>query len=165
MHTKKQISLALIGEPRVGKTTIVKLLDEDARSRGTTYQIETEDISYTIWELQTSSIEPQRLEVFATSFLKSSPTFNRFVIIVTDSAIEDVNKIKYSVKFLRRTFPYTRLAIIANKQDLEERISKRRIEKMTKLPTLELSAIKQFHRGRLVDFISYLIDDDSGLEL
>lgn len=163
MQEEKQIALALIGEPRVGKTTIVKLLDDEAKSRGTTYQIKTEDISYTVWELQTSSSEPQRLEVFATSFLKNSPPFNRFVVIVSDSSKEDVNKIKYSVNFLRQVFPNTRLVVIANKQDLEDRFSSRRIEKMTKLPTLELSAIDQSHRDRLLNFISYLIESDTGL--
>jgi GTPase SAR1 family protein len=163
MHSKRQIALALIGESRVGKTTIIKLLDENAESRGTSYQIETEDIVYTAWELQTSSSEPQRLAVFATSFLKNSPEFDRFVIIVSDSSKEDVNKIKYSLKFLRQTFPDTRFAIIANKQDLENRFSDRRIEKMTRLPTVELSATDRSHRNRLLNFISYLIQAESGL--
>ena len=83
--------------------------------------------------------------------------------MVSDSSVDDVNKIKYSVKFLRQTFPNTRLAIIANKQDLEDRFSRVRIEKMTKLATLELSAIDQTHRDRLVSFISYLIESDTGL--
>jgi GTPase SAR1 family protein len=163
MQNKKQISLALIGESSVGKTSIVSLLDDDAENRGTTYQIETEDILYTIWELRTSSSEPQRLAIFATSFLNKSAEFYRYVIIVTDSSNEDVYRIKYSLKFLRKTFPDTRLAIIANKQDLDDRFSSRRIEKMTRLPTLELSASDPNHRDRLLNFISYLIDSDSGL--
>ncbi|MGD9395625.1 MAG: ADP-ribosylation factor-like protein [Candidatus Thorarchaeota archaeon] len=163
MQNKKQIAIALIGDSKVGKTTIVKLLDKDAKSQGTTYQLKAENISFNIWELQTSSFEPQRLGVFSTSFLNKSPKFNRYVIVVSNSTEEDVYKIKYTVKFLRRTFPNTRLAIIANKQDLEERFSSRRIEKMTKLPTLGLSAIDQTQRGRLLNFISYLIDSDVGL--
>jgi signal recognition particle receptor subunit beta len=163
MQNKKQISIAFIGESSVGKTSIVRLLDEDAENRGTTYQIETEDILYTIWELRTSSSEPQRLAVFATSFLNKSPEFYRYVIIVTDSSNEDVYRIKYSLRFLRGTFPDTRLAIIANKQDLDNRLSRRRIEKMTRLPTLELSAIEFSHRDRLLNFISYLIGSDTGL--
>lgn len=164
IEIKNQISLALIGDSQVGKTTIVKLLDRGAESRGTTYQLKAEDTSYTIWELQTSSFEPERLGVFAASFLEISPKFNRYVIIVSDSSREDVNRIKYSLKFMRQVFPNTRLAIIANKQDLKDRFTKRRIEKMTRLPTLELSAIDQSHRDRLINFISYLIDSDTGLE-
>jgi GTPase SAR1 family protein len=163
MQSKKQISLALIGDSNVGKTSIVRLLDSNVESRGTTYKIETEDILYIIWELQTSSDEPQKLAVFSTSFLNKSPEFNRYLLIVSDSSNEDVYRIKYSLKFLRRAFPNTRLAIIANKQDLEDRFSSKRIEKMTKLPTLELSAINQAHRGRLINFVSYLIDSDAGL--
>ncbi len=163
MQNRKQIAIALIGDSKVGKTTIVKLLDKDAKSQGTTYQLKTENTSFTIWELRTSSFEPQKLGVFSTSFLDKSPKFNRYVIVVSNSTEEDVYKIKYTVKFLRRTFPNTRLAIIANKQDLEERFSSRRIERMTKLPTLSLSAIDQTQRGRLLNFISYLIDSTVGL--
>ncbi len=163
IRNKKQVAIALIGDSKVGKTTIVKLLDKDAKGRGTTYQLEAENISFTIWELRTSSFEPQMLGVFSTSFLNKSPKFNRYVIVVSDSSKEDVYKIKYSVKFLRRAFPNTRLAIIANKQDLEERFSSRRVERVTKLPTLELSAIDQTQRGRLLNFISYLIESDTGL--
>jgi len=162
MQNKRKIALALIGEPKVGKTSIVKLLDESIESRGTSYRIETDDVIYTIWELQTSSFEPQRLAVFATSFLKNSPKYDRFVVIVSDSSKEDVNKIKYSISYLRQTFPDTRLVIIANKQDVEDRFSGRRIEKMTKLPTLELSATNQLHRDRLLNFVSYLIKSDTG---
>jgi len=162
MQNKEQIAIALIGEPKVGKTTIVRLLERDVKSRGTTYEIQTEDISYTIWELQTSSAEPQKLGVFSTSFLKQSQPFNRYVIIVSDSSIEDANKIKYSVEFLRSIFPDTRLAIIANKQDLKDRLSSRRIEKMTRLPVLELSAINRMHRERLINFLSYLLESDTG---
>ena len=141
MHSKRQIALALIGESRVGKTTIIKLLDENAESRGTSYQIETEDIVYTAWELQTSSSEPQRLAVFATSFLKNSPEFDRFVIIVSDSSKEDVNKIKYSLKFLRQTFPDTRFAIIANKQDVPGALSPSQVKSILGIETHGLTAI------------------------
>jgi signal recognition particle receptor subunit beta len=85
------------------------------------------------------------------------------VIIVSDSSRNDVNKIIYSVKFLREKFPDSRLAIIANKQDMNNRLSKKRIEELTKLPTLELSAINQAHRERLINFLSYLIESDIGL--
>ena len=57
MQKMRQISLALIGEPSVGKTSIIRLLDNSADSRGTTCQIETGDILYTLWELPTSSYD------------------------------------------------------------------------------------------------------------
>ena len=163
MVEKKQISMALIGDLEVGKTEIVKLIDTEAESQGTTYRLDAKHIMYTIWELQTDSLEPERLGIFSVSFLEKSSPYNRFVIIVTDSSGEDVNKIKYSIKFLRQTFPKTRLAIIANKQDLESRVSGKQIEKMTRLPTLPLSAIDQTQRERLLNFISYLIESDTGL--
>ena len=163
MKKKRQISLAFIGDAEVGKTAVIKMLDQNIDSKGTTFQLNTKEIAYTIWELQTSSHEPQRLGVFAESFLKESIPFDRFVIIVSDSSKNDVNKIKYSVKFLRQKFPDSRLAIIANKQDMNDRLSKRKIERLIKLPTLELSAINQAHRERLLNFLSYLIESDTGL--
>lgn len=163
MENKKHISIAFIGDPRVGKTTIIKLLDEKIEGRGTTYQLSTEDIMYTIWELQTVSSEPEKLSIFSTSFLEQSSPYNRFVIIVSDSTQEDVSKITYSLKFLRQTFPNTRLAIIANKQDLENRMPAKQIERMNNVPTLELSAMDQTNRNRLLSFISYLIEADTGL--
>ena len=84
-------------------------------------------------------------------------------MIVSDSSAEDVNQISYSMRFLRKQFPKTRFAIIANKQDLQERLNRTRIEKLTNLPTLELSATKREQRGRLVNFISYLTAKRTGL--
>ncbi len=163
MKRKRQISLAFIGDAKVGKTTVIKMLDQNIESQGTTYHLDTKELAYTIWELQTSSHEPERLGVFSESFLKQSMPFNRFVIIVSDSSKNDVDKITYSVKFLRQKFPDSRLAIIANKQDMENRLSKIKIERLTKLPTLELSAINQAHRERFLNFLSYLIESDLGL--
>jgi signal recognition particle receptor subunit beta len=163
MQKMKHISLALIGDQKVGKTTIVKLLNKEIESQGTTYQLSTGDILYTIWELQTSSFEPARIEVFSKSFLEASHPYYRFVIIVSDSSKEDVNKISFSLNYLRQIFQKTRLALIANKQDLEGRLPSKHIEKMVKVPTLGLSAIKQSHRNRLLNFVAYLIEEDTGI--
>lgn len=159
----RNIAIATIGKVGVGKTSIVHLLDEGAKSRGTTYVVSVKDTVYTFWELQTSSYEPTKLEVFSSSFLRGGEPFDRFLFIITDSTREDVNGIKYSLRHLRELFPDTRFAIIANKQDLADRLQAFRIEKMTNLPTLEISAIDTSHRSRLVNFISYLIGSDSGL--
>jgi GTPase SAR1 family protein len=161
-NQRKHIAIALIGQPGVGKTSIVHLIDETLESRGTTFVIETHDIIYTIWELQTSSSEPERLAVFSASFLDESKAYSRYVLIVSDSSVEDINQISYSMRFLRKQFPKTRFAIIANKQDLQERLNRTRIEKMTNLPTLELSATEKAQRDRLVNFISYLIAKRTG---
>ncbi|MBN2230680.1 MAG: GTPase domain-containing protein [Candidatus Thorarchaeota archaeon] len=160
---KKQIALALIGQPGVGKSTIVRLIDETVESRGTTYVIETDAVRYTFWELQTSSYEPERLSIFSTSFLNESIPYNRYLLIVTNSTQEDVNQLKYSKRYLRSLFPKTKFGIIANMQDLKDRLNRTRIEKMTSLPTLEISAINESHRSRLINFISYLINSESGL--
>jgi len=130
----RNIAIATIGKVGVGKTSIVHLLDEGAKSRGTTYVVSV-----------------------------GGEPFDRFLFIITDSTREDVNGIKYSLRHLRELFPDTRFAIIANKQDLADRLQAFRIEKMTNLPTLEISAIDTSHRSRLVNFISYLIGSDSGL--
>jgi signal recognition particle receptor subunit beta len=159
----RNIAIAIIGKVGVGKTSIVRLLDESVKSPGTTYVVSTKDTIYTFWELQTSSYEPTKLEVFSSSFLRGSAPFDRFLLITTDSTREDVDEIKYSLRFLRESFPDTRFAIIANKQDFADRLSASRIEKMTNLPTLETSAIDISQRNRLVNFISYLIGSDSGL--
>ncbi|TFG32456.1 hypothetical protein EU528_03430 [Candidatus Thorarchaeota archaeon] len=159
----KHISLALIGDQKVGKTTIVNLLHKEFENQGTTYQLSTGDILYTIWELQTSSFEPARIEIFSKSFLEASQPYYRFVIIVSDSSRDDVDKIKISMKFLRQIFPNTRFAIIANKQDFENSFSSKQIEQMIKLPTLGLSAVDTTHRERLLNFIAYLIESDTGL--
>jgi GTPase SAR1 family protein len=160
---KRQISVALIGEPGVGKTTIVKLIRRNIESHGTTYDINTDAISYTFWELQTSSSEPERLAVFSTSFLKQSVPYQQYLFIVSDSSKEDVDKITFSIDYLGQMFTKTRLVIVANKQDLENRLTTQQIEKIARLPTLEVSAINEAHRERLLNFISYLIDSDTGL--
>ncbi|MHA2601679.1 MAG: Rab family GTPase [Candidatus Thorarchaeota archaeon SMTZ1-83] len=159
----RKIAIALIGQVGVGKTSIVRLLDRGARSRGTTYLVDAKDTVYTFWELQTSSYEPTKLEVFSSSFLRDSEPYNRYLFVITDSTRADVNGVKYSLRFLRESFQNTRFAIIANKQDLPDRLPASRIETMTNLPTLEISAIDASQRSRLVNFISYLIESDPGL--
>jgi signal recognition particle receptor subunit beta len=162
-RTTKKIAIAIIGEPQVGKTNLIRLLDKDAESRGTSTILKSSNTVFEFWELQTSSSKPENLEIFSRSFLQRSEPFNRYLLIVTDSTREDVNQIKYSLGFLRKSFPNTRLAIIANKQDMHESLSKTHIEKMTKLPTLEISTKDPQHRSRFVNFLSYLIGFDVGL--
>ena len=160
---KQHIAIALIGEAEVGKTSIIHLIDDKIEDRGTTFLKDTDDVVYTFWELQTSSYEPEGLVVFSKSFLNESTPYYRYLLIVSDSTDENVTQISYSLRYLMELFPKTRFAIIANKQDLPSRESRLRIEKMTHLPTLELIAIEENQRNKLVNFISYLLESESGL--
>jgi signal recognition particle receptor subunit beta len=159
----REIAIAIIGEPQVGKTELIHLLNDKAESNGIATRLKSNDFDFAIWELQTSSSAPEKLEIFSKSFLRNSRPFHRYLLIVTDSTREDVSHIKYSLRFLRESFPETRFAIVANKQDLDESLSKSHIEKMTNLPTLEISAIDPENRTRLVNFLSYLIGSYTGL--
>jgi signal recognition particle receptor subunit beta len=152
--------MAVIGEPQVGKTGIIQLLNDKAESNGITTRLKSKNCVFVFWELQTSSFSPEKLEIFSRSFLQNSKPFHRYLLIVTDSTVEDVNRIKYSLRFLRESFPDTRLAVVANKQDLNGSLSRLRIEKMTSVPTLEISAIDYSNRSRLVNFLSYLTDSE-----
>jgi signal recognition particle receptor subunit beta len=159
----KKTAVAFIGEPLVGKTELIRLLtirEENTKNKTT---LKTENAVFDFWEFQTSSINPEKLEIFARSFLQESKPFHRYLLIVSDSSMEDINQIKYALNYLRKLFTDTRLAIIANKQDLESSLPKSRIEKMVKLPTLEISTKDPQNRSRLVNFLSYLIGFDTGL--
>jgi signal recognition particle receptor subunit beta len=157
---KKEITLAIIGESKVGKTSIIRLLNGDSGDYGVRTVLESSEAVFIFWELQTSSFEPQRLEIFARSFIRNSKPFHRYLLIVTDSTREDVNRVRYSLRFLREAFPDTRFAIVANKQDLNDSLAKTHIEKLTKLPTLEISATDTQNQSRLINFLSYLIGFD-----
>ncbi len=159
----KQIAVALIGEPLVGKTELIRLLDMKAENTGIRIPLKTKKADIIFWEFQTSSINPEKLEIFARSFIQESKPFQRYVLIVSDSTMEDVNKIKYALQHLKRLFPDTRLAVVANKQDLESSLPKSRIETMTNLPTLEISTKDPQNRSRMVNFLSYLTGFDTGL--
>jgi signal recognition particle receptor subunit beta len=159
----KDIAVAIIGEPQVGKTELIQLLNDKAEINGLTTKLKSKESAFVFWEFQTSSSAPEKLEIFSRSFLQNSKPFHRYLLIVTDSTVDDVNRIKYSLRFLRESFSDTRFAIIANKQDLDGSISKSRIEKMTNLPTLEISAIDPQNRSRLVNFLSYLTDSEIAL--
>ena len=159
-ETKRELALAIIGDPRVGKTSLIRLLNKEAGGVGTTTTINSTEANYIIWELQTSSFEPQRLEIFANSFVMNSKPFHRYLLIVTDSTNEDIDQVKYSLRFLRESFPDTRFAIVANKQDMNNSLNRSQIEKITKLPTLEISATDTGNRSRFVNFLSYLFGFD-----
>ncbi|MFW9848265.1 MAG: hypothetical protein ACFFF4_03950 [Candidatus Thorarchaeota archaeon] len=159
----KQIAVALIGEPQVGKTELMRLLDVKAKRKGIRTSLKTKKADIVFWEFQTSSIKPEKLEIFARSFLQESKPFHRYLLMVSDSTLEDINQIKYGLQYLRNLFTDTRLAIIANKQDLESSLPKSRIEKMTNLPTLEISTLDPQNRSKLVNFLSYLTGFDIGL--
>lgn len=152
--------MAIIGEPQVGKTELIGLLNDKTESNGLATKLRSKDADFVFWEFQTSSSTPEKLEIFSRSFLQNSKPFHRYLLIVTDSTVDDVNRIKYSLRFLRALFPDTRFAIIANKQDLGGSLSKPHIEKMMNLPTLEISAIDFQNRSRLVNFLSYLTDSE-----
>jgi signal recognition particle receptor subunit beta len=160
---RKKIALAIIGHPKVGKTEIIRLLRKNSESQGLITKLKSSNSEFIFWEHQTSSVEPQRLEIFSRSFLQNSEPFHRYLLIVTDSKRESIDQVKYSLGFLRESFPDTRFAIVANKQDLEGSLGKSRIEKTTRYPTLAITATDPKNRPRLVNFLSYLVGFDVGL--
>jgi len=154
------VKCTLTGYGGVGKTTIVKLV---AKGETVTKHIPT--ILADVEELAIEGIEPFKVTLFTVA---GQPEYWRtwmlttegsdFVVLVTDSSREDVERLQKEIlPYLMKITPYSRFTLIANKQDLGNRLPASVIEELTGFPSYPMVAVSPDAKERFIEILSSMI--------
>ena len=148
------VKVAILGFAGVGKTTTLHLL------RGETLPLvhdptigvsikklpeEVENANIVLWDLAGQS----RFSILWAKMIANV----QVVIIVTDSALENVWRSKKLVTLVKDEVPDAKVIGIANKQDLPTALTPERVGQILGIPTYELVAIDISYRDRLIQII------------
>jgi len=149
--------ISLVGFPGVGKTTITKLIKEEAIPSVHIPTITGNRTTIKIGKLVFSLLDFAGQEQFSylwKSFIKGSDA----VLIITDSTLENVEKSKFFLDLIRDEAPNTFAAVIGNKQDLPGALSVESIESHLNLKTYSMVAIEPNNRTRMIQIISDVLE-------
>jgi GTPase SAR1 family protein len=155
------LNFGLIGFDQVGKTTLFELLPGKPKKVGELLNTYTKEIT---------SFPPLKVKVYdygnplMENLASNSPAplllekLRRFYmfIIVSDSSAQDIMAIKqFLIPKLKKMSPYAAFIVLANKQDLPNRLSTSLIETILGERTYPISAIKLESK----DFFNNLINE------
>ncbi len=151
------VKISLIGQPAVGKTTILKLLSEKTIDKiyMPTQGFDLKTVKFGKYNLKVWDFGGQKayLKMYLKDYLRGSD----IVFIVTDSSPKNVLNsreiIDYASTIVDEDCP---IIAIANKQDLCEndgRMNTERVSNVLRVKTIGLTAIKRSERKRLIGTI------------
>jgi len=153
-----EVKISLIGEAGVGKSTIIKLLShQDPMTPPVpTVGVSIEKLKFelgsthiTMWDF---SGQPQYRDLWKTQIHKSD-----LVLLVLDSTTSTVQSAPSQITEIKTILPNTPLYIVANKQDLPNKITPVKIARTLGVPTFGLIAININYRKKLVKFLENAI--------
>ena len=149
--------ISLVGYPRVGKTTITNLIrsEEIPIKHYLTFNrdIATLKIGKLYFYIQDYT-GTEQFSFLWEEFIKDSDV----VLLITDSTSENVEKSKFFLEIIKKQVPQARTAVIANKQDLENRIKPKQIENIFSLMTYSIIAIDSKNRKKMTQIIIDLLN-------
>jgi small GTP-binding protein len=140
----------------VGKSSLLSLLQgrDISKERNPTVGLEIEDSilngkKVNIWDFGGQ----ERFRFMWQDFLRGTG----LAVLVCDSTEENIRKTKdiYN-KFLR--YLNTKIIAIANKQDLPDALSAKKVQKKLGIPTYGMSAIRLDLRDRIREILEYEIE-------
>jgi small GTP-binding protein len=151
------VKISLIGQPAVGKTTILKLLSEKTIDKIylPTQGFDLKTVKFGKYYLKVWDFGGQKayLKMYLKDYLRGSDV----VFVVTDSSPRNVLNsreiIDYAATIVEHDCP---IIAIANKQDLCEsdgRMDADRVSNVLRVKTIGLTAIKRSERRRLMGTI------------
>jgi len=151
------VKISFIGQPAVGKTTILKLLAENTIGKMyiPTMGFDLKTVRFGNYFMKVWDFGGQKayLKNYLPPYLKGSD----IVFIVTDSTPRNVLSSKELIEFAREIVENDcPIIAIANKQDLAKnsgRMDPNRVGNVLQVKTVGLTAIKSAERARLLSFI------------
>lgn len=149
------IKISIIGYGGVGKSTIMKLIAGK--------KINLEYIPTIAADIATNNIlDPKRSVVFwdfagqlqFTSLWKSLLKGTRLILLITDSTYQNVSSSKKIItNLVQRYFKETKIVVIANKQDLPNRLTPKFIEKILGFTTYGMISINPQYRVKISEIL------------
>ncbi|MBD3229274.1 MAG: GTP-binding protein [Candidatus Lokiarchaeota archaeon] len=153
--------IALIGFSGVGKTTITKLIRaEDIPMKhvptitGDVAAIKVGDLPMYCWDFAGQ----EQFSFIWSRFVKGSDA----IILVLDSTKQNLRESKFFVDLIRKEAPKTRVAIVANKQDLPGATSPEEIANKLGYRTYPLIAIDPKQRSVMLNVIAEVVEVTAG---
>ena len=153
--------IALIGFSGVGKTTITKLIRaEDIPMKhiptitGDVAAIKVGDLPMYCWDFAGQ----EQFSFIWSRFVKGSDA----IILVVDSTKQNLRESKFFVDLIKKEAPKTRVAIVANKQDLPGALSPEEIANTLGYRTYPLIAIDPEQRSVMLNIIAEVVEVTSG---
>ncbi|KKK41308.1 hypothetical protein LCGC14_1619370, partial [marine sediment metagenome] len=149
--------ISIVGLSGVGKTTTTQLIKDEEiplehipTITGKVGTIKLEGINLYLWDFAGQN----QFDYLWEKFMAGSDV----VLLMTNSTKENVEKSKHFLEISKKVVPFTRLAVIANKQDLPDAMSIEEIEKIMGNKAYGLIAIEPSSRDKIVRIIADLLD-------
>ena len=156
-HRNLRPKISLVGFSGVGKTTITQLikaeeipLEHIPTINGDVATIKIGKLTFPLWDFAGQ----EQFSLLWNRFIKGSDA----VLLITNSTLENIEKSKFFLEFIKEEAPYAHSAIIGNKQDLPNALSVENIERITGVKTYSMVAIKPGNREKMMQIIADILD-------
>ncbi|MFX1344877.1 MAG: ADP-ribosylation factor-like protein [Promethearchaeota archaeon] len=149
--------ISLVGYTGVGKTTILNLLRTKEFSiesqPGLSGDVATLKIGKLFFLIRDFTGD-ENIGFLWNNFIRGSDA----VLLITDSTEENVINSKFFLKKIEEEVPYAYIAVIGNKQDLENAVNESRIKEILGLNTFLISAIDLNNREKIIQIIAEFLE-------
>ncbi|MFX1384439.1 MAG: ADP-ribosylation factor-like protein [Promethearchaeota archaeon] len=160
IHRNLKAKISIVGFSGVGKTTTTKLIKSEEipmqhipTITGEVATIKIGKLAFYLWDFAGQD----QFDFLWEKFIKGSDA----VLLMTDSTLENLEKSKYFFELVNKVIPYSRLAVIANKQDLTEAMKVEDIERLMGQKVYSFIAIDPNNRPKMIRIIADLLDIDA----
>jgi len=154
--------IALIGFSGVGKTTITRLIRAEEipmkhipTITGDVAAIKVGSLHMYLWDFAGQ----EQFSFIWSRFVKGSDA----IILVVDSTEHNMNESKFFVDLIKKEAPKSRVAIVANKQDLPGAQSPEKIAEILGYRTYPLVAIDPNQRGAMLNIVGEVVEVTHGV--
>ncbi|MBY9007331.1 MAG: GTP-binding protein [Candidatus Lokiarchaeota archaeon] len=153
IHRLLRTKIAIVGFSRVGKTTIKQLIKADEipikyvpTISGDIVTIKIGELLFSLWDFAGQ----EQYRYLWKNYIKGSDA----VLIITDSSPKNLKESKFFLELIKKEVPYSRSAIIGNKQDLKSALNPVEIEKIMGIKTYPMIANKPENRDKMINIIA-----------
>ena len=157
MHKNIKPKIAVVGYSGVGKTTTKNLIRMDEIPLSHIPTISGDVATAKIGGLEFLIFDFAGQEQFSylwKGFIKGSNA----VLVITDSSPLNVEKSRFFIDLRNDEAPYARIAIIGNKQDLENAMDVNNIENILGIKTYPMVANRPENRDKMIQIIAEILD-------
>ena len=148
---RKVVKVAILGFPKVGKTTLANMLCEKEINKEylptcglNIEKISLDGIDLAIWDLAGQ----ERFRFMWENFITGA----KLLFVITDSSLDNVLKTKQLLKDFKKK-KNSKIRIIANKQDLPESLKPDKIQSLLGEKTFGTVAIDPEKREEIMNFL------------
>ncbi|TFF96684.1 MAG: GTP-binding protein [Promethearchaeota archaeon] len=157
IHRNLRPKISLVGFSGVGKTTITRLIKAEEipmqhipTITGDIATIKIGKLHFHLWDFAGQ----EQFSYLWNNFVKGSDA----ILLITDSSIENVEKSKFFLELVKERAPHAHVAVIGNKQDLEESMKPDKIEKILGLKTYSMIATDPGNRNKMIQIIADILE-------